>query len=138
MIMNRLFLLGVVFLVSIGLVNALSYGELPSVMSQNQMVQDLPKDGNVLLQFYNFNSGKRQIEKSFSITKGSVVQGAQGSSDVKLLLHSKYLPKMNNDNYCSVIKEANRNRDLGFSSTLSSFKLGWKYKGMMKYMGCFK
>ena len=113
----------------------ITYNNLASVYSKGGMVNSVPKDSVIMLHFYNFNTGKRVIEKSFVIKKGNVKEGNE-SSDVTIYIHSKYLKSMTNKNLCAIIKKADKNGDLGMDTSLSKTALAWKFKGMFKYREC--
>jgi flagellar basal body-associated protein FliL len=114
-----------------------NYMNFAEVISENNIVQDLPSDAVLQLKFYNYNSGSQAWEKSFVMKKGSVVEDDVDEADIVLSLNSKYLNELTNKNFCDVIKEANANGDLGFESSLSTAGLAWKFKSVMKYKDCF-
>ena len=115
---------------------ALTYDNMKTELSKNKVVRDLPKDSKIILKFYNFNSGSREIEKIYTLTKGSVSEGGN-SGDIVLSLHSKYLNGLTNSNFCSVIQKANKNGDLGFETELSKASLAWKFKSVLEHKSCF-
>ena len=114
----------------------LTYSNMKTELAKNKVVKDLPKDSKIVLKFYNFNSGSREIEKTYTLTKGSVSEGGD-SGDIILSLHSKYLKGLTNSNFCSVIQKANKNGDLGFETELSKASLAWKFKSVLEHKGCF-
>lgn len=115
---------------------AVTYETLDSEIEKNAIIKELPDDAEILLKFYNFNSGEREWEKSFVINKGEVYEG-EAQSDITIVIHSKYLANMRSSNFCNVIKQAKNNGDLGIETEMSDAKLAWKYKGIMKYKDCF-
>ncbi|HVY01340.1 MAG TPA: hypothetical protein VHA12_01070 [Candidatus Nanoarchaeia archaeon] len=115
---------------------SITYNNLPSELSSNAMIKALPKDSTILLKFYNFNTGERQWERSFTLTKGKVTQGGT-EGDIVLSLHSKYLSGLTTMNLCSVIQKANKAGDLGFETDLSKTALLWKFKSVLEYKSCF-
>ena len=115
----------------------ISYDNLVGILSGNQMIKDLPSDAVLLLRFYNFNSGERAWEKSYVLRKSEVKEGFVDKADLTLALHSKYLSQLTTDNFCSIIKSAKQNGDLGAYSELSTAALLWKFKSMLKYRECF-
>jgi hypothetical protein len=114
-----------------------NYSNFAEIISKNEVVRDLPEGAILQLQFYNYNSGERQDEKSFVIKRASVREGSGENADIVLSLSSKYLNELTSRNFCDVIKKANANRDLGFDSKISSVALAWKFKSVMKYKDCF-
>lgn len=114
-----------------------NYKNFAPFLETTQFVKDIPNDGKILLSFYNFNSGERQIEKSFIIKKNKVEEGAISNPDLNIYIHSKYLKILNSQNFCSTVSSANRNKDLGYEYSMSTGKLVWKFKGLHKYKSCF-
>lgn len=114
----------------------ITYNNFAEVLSSNPMVEAIPENSQILLSFYNFNSGSREIEKSFILKENGVVEGTLQSPEVTLLLHSKYLEGLTNKNFCSVITQANANGDLGFETSLSTTELAWKFKSLYAYRDC--
>jgi len=113
----------------------ITYNNIAQVLSSSDLVNALPESGSILLRFYNFNSGSREWEKSFIIKKGNVKEGTE-NADIILNLHSKYLSGLTTGNFCSMISQAKKNKDLGFETSLSTLSLGWKYKSMYKFRDC--
>jgi len=114
----------------------ITYSNLANMLSRNSMIQALPDKAIILLKFYNFNSGQRQWEKSYILTKGRVAEGT-ANADLIILLHSKYLAELNENNLCSVIQKAKANGDFGTEMQLSTASFMWRYKSMMSYKSCF-
>lgn len=114
-----------------------SYGNFAEVISKNSMVKALPENSDVLLSFYNFNSGERIVEKSF-IIEPKIKETNRSEAEVVVFIHSKYLSELTNKNLCAVIKKANSAGDLeiSFSNKSSEAGLMWKYKSLMKYTEC--
>jgi hypothetical protein len=104
---------------------------------QNPFVQALPNNAKILLKFYNFNTGVRQWEKTFIVSKGSVKQGSASDADIFMIMHSRYVSELNNNNFCDIIKKANENRDLDVQFQISEIALAWKYRSVMPYKSCF-
>lgn len=115
----------------------LDYGNLAQAFSGSSMIQDLPENSVVLLRFYNFNSGEREWEKSYIMTKGEVKEGYVDNADLIVFIHSKYLASLTNKNFCATVQAAQRNGDFGTESELSDIKLLWKFKSMLEYRNCF-
>jgi len=115
----------------------ITYENLPDYLAGNAVVKDLPEDSTVLLRFYNFDSGTREWEKSFILTKGGVEEGYIDNADLVLFIHSKYLDQWTNRNFCTIMSNANKNGDLGYESSLSSVKLAWKFKSLNSHKSCF-
>lgn len=114
----------------------ITYSNLAYVLSRNSMIQALPESSVILLKFYNFNSGERQWEKSYILTKGSVREGT-ANADLIILLHSKYLAELSENNLCNIIQKAKANGDFGTEMQLSTASFMWRYKSMMGYKSCF-
>ena len=114
----------------------ITYESLPSVLSKNSIVRDLPKNAVLLLRFYNFYTGERQWEKSYVLTTGNAKEGIADNADMTIVIHSKYLSRMTPNNFCDIIKNARANNDLGTWTELSKAQLLWKFKSMTKYRDC--
>ncbi|MDP3026811.1 MAG: hypothetical protein Q8N63_03820 [Nanoarchaeota archaeon] len=113
-------------------------------IESQKMIQELPKDALISLKLYNFNTGVRQWEKVYLITKGNVEevneqgidQGIdQSKLDAEIIIHSKYPLSAE---FCTAIKQARANNDFAYELKASKASLLWKYKGMMKYKDCFE
>lgn len=115
----------------------INYGNIEQIFSGSSMIKDLPKDSVVLLKFYNFDAGQKEWEKSYVMKTGEVKEGYADNADLIVTIHSGYLKQMTNKNFCSMIKTANANGDLGIESELPKVKLLWKFKSMLKYRDCF-
>jgi len=116
---------------------SLTYKNLASVLSGSDMVQDVPKNSELLLRFYNSDFGA--LEKEYTIRKG-VVQETKDSkikADIVFSLDSKYLVGLTTHNFCSAIQQARANGDLGIDIKISMVSLAWKYRPMFKYRECF-
>jgi len=113
----------------------INYSNFAQVISMNAIVKKIPKDSTIILNFYNFNTGEREIEKSYIITTGKITEGIS-DGEIILFMSSKYLSELTNKNFCTVIKKANDNGDLGFESKLSDAALAWKFKSMYEYKSC--
>jgi hypothetical protein len=115
------------------------YGELvevnldnfEDVLSSNEIVRNLPKDAKINLNLYN-----ESMERSYILRRGSVVKGKASDSDIDLTLPVNYLDGLTNRNFCSKIKIANDNGDLGVDTTMSPLRLAVKYNSMYKYRDC--
>ncbi len=114
-----------------------TYENIENVLSGNSMVKILPENSEVLLKFYNFNTGSRVWEKSYVLKKGLVNEGTATNPDITLSMHSKYLDEMTDQNLCSIIKKAKSNNDLGVEMHIPYAALLWKYKNVLKYKDCF-
>ncbi len=116
--------------------NSIYYSGLASMLSETPMVQDIPKGETILLRFYNFNTGYREFEESFILTKGAVKPGYTEDVEITIVMHSKYLPELSKDNLCSTITKANENGDVGIYTDLSTTKIIMKFNSMMEYKDC--
>ena len=85
---------------------------------------------------YNFNSGERQFENIYILKNDGIVLGSLDEAKITLSLHSKYLNDLTNKNFCSILKTANTNGDLGIETELSKAKLAWEFKSMNNYKDC--
>jgi hypothetical protein len=125
------------FLISEEETTDINYNNLKEAFSSSKIVRELPKDAEITLSFYNFNTGYREWEKSYTIRKGEVVDGKSEDADMDIVIHSKYLKPLNSNNFCEVMQEARNNEDFAAYLKISETSFLWKYKGMMKYRKCF-
>jgi len=105
-------------------------------ISGNELIKNLPKDASLNLKLYNFNSGERQWEKTYSISKDKIIEGYDEKADADIILNSDYAISLAND-FCGTLKKANKAGDLGLELKKGEAGLLWKYKSMMKYKSCF-
>jgi hypothetical protein len=116
---------------------SITYDNFASEMSSNDMVKALPSNSEILVKFYNFNSGTRAWERAYLLKNSKIIEtDTDANAEIVLTLHSKYLQGLTNENFCAVIEKANNNGDLGFESELSKASLLWKFKSMLEYKSC--
>jgi len=115
---------------------SINYTNMAKELSKQGMIKAMPEDQTILLEFYNFNSGSREVEKTYTLRKGKVTEEKVSNPGIILSLHSKYLKGLTNKNFCKVIQKANKAGDLGFESSFSEASLAWKFRSMMKYKDC--
>ncbi len=115
----------------------INYDNIEKELSRLSLVRDMPEKGEIMLMFYNFNTRQRQWEKSYLITKNGFKEGSSESPDFTIMMHSKYLTVLTNQNLCGVIAKAKETGDFGMETGMSKAGLLWKYKSMMKYKSCF-
>lgn len=113
----------------------INYTNFEEELSKNSLVRALPEDSSILLNFYNFDSGNKEIEKTYLMKKSSVVSGT-GNADIIMDIHSKYLKILTDQNFCTIVKTAKKNNDLSIDTSLSTTSLMWKFKSVMKYRDC--
>ena len=108
-------------------------------IESQKIIQELPKNALISLRLYNSDTGTRQWEKSYVITKGNVEEvNAQNMDenklDAEIIINSKYALSAE---FCTVIKQARANNEFGYELKSSKISLLWKYREMMKYRDCF-
>lgn len=118
-----------------GEIKPVDYSNFISNLLANEMISSIPKNGVLSLTTFNFNSGEREIEKTFILKKDLAYEGSE-SADIYINVHSKYVTQLNTNNLCDVLKRANANGDFGAWSELEDSSLVWKYKSMLKYRDC--
>jgi len=114
----------------------ITYDNMEAMLSKNAIVGALPEGSVIFLRFYNFNTGEREWERSFIMKRGEVKEGYFEKADITMILHSKYLAQLTDRNFCSVIKSAKANGDLGTETELSTTKLLWKFRSIRQYRDC--
>jgi len=119
-----------------GVAEAKDYENFEAIIKNNQMIQDLPDDAVLTLSFYSFNTGEREWERNYILTKGNVEEGTAEEADIKLIMASKYLTILKTNNLCGVIQLSQNKGDFASETELSSFSLAWKFKSMKEYKDC--
>lgn len=67
----------------------------------------------------------------------SFPEGMADNPDVEIILHSNYISQLGKD-FCGAIQSAKANGDFAYETNLSSAKLGWKFRKIVKYLSCLK
>jgi hypothetical protein len=111
------------------------YSNFIPLLLENEMISEIPKNGVVSLNTFNFNTGVREVEKTFILKKDSVYESNE-PADIYVNFHSKYINQINSNNLCEILVKANENGDFGAWSELETTALMWKYKSMLKYRDC--
>jgi hypothetical protein len=119
-----------------GIATEEDYTNLEEVLNKNPLINELPDDSKIVLSFYNFYTGDREWEASYLLNKKSVVKGSLDDYDIKLVMHSKYITVLNENNLCDIIQRAQRNGDFGSETQASKLSLAWKYKSILDYKDC--
>lgn len=114
----------------------INYSNLKEELSKSPILRSIPEDEEIQLRFYNFYTGVRKFEKSYILRNTGIEEGLLENPEITILISSKYLSVLTNKNFCSVLKIANENKDLGVETTISNTKLIWRYKSMNKYKDC--
>lgn len=114
----------------------INYTNIEKELPKLPLVTSLDRSAVVQLRFYNFNNGSRQWENSYVVRSTSVKKGTVAQPDVVVTMASKYLNNLTNINYCSVIRNADRHKDLGFAYWISRAKLFYKYRSMVRFANC--
>ncbi|HLC53414.1 MAG TPA: hypothetical protein VJK03_02625 [Candidatus Nanoarchaeia archaeon] len=114
----------------------INYSNFEQQVVQQPFIKDLPAEGVILLQFYNFAEGNRVLENSYVLKKNSVTKNTVDAPDATIMLHAKYLDSLTNKNFCSVIADARNNGDFAIENRLSASAFAWKYRSMLKYKSC--
>lgn len=112
------------------------YDNLENILPKTPMVQAIPSSGQLTIRFYNFNSGNRQWERGYLLEEGQVTQINSFSTDIDMIIHSRWLPELNENNLCDTIKSAKANGDFAAETKISKASLLWKYKGMLGFRDC--
>jgi hypothetical protein len=112
------------------------YNRFERIMPQTDLVKDIPEAGKIQMSFFNFNTGYREWERDYILTTGSVTPGTADDADMKIILHSRNLPKLNADNVCEIFQQAKKQGDFGSELFISKIKFTWRYKSMMGYKSC--
>ena len=100
----------------------------PSYLAKQNIIKELPKNAQISLVLSD-------VQKSYIVTTGSIVEGQASKPDIIVTIPSKYV--LDSGDFCSLVKLANSRRDLSYELKASKVSLVWKYSGMMKYKSCF-
>ncbi len=119
-----------------GTTNPVTYANIESYLSSNQVVKALPSSAAITLKFYNWDKGYREWEKSYILTKGSAAEGVAEDPDMTIIVASRYISQISSLGLCGVISQAKANGDLGTRTERSNLALMWKFKGMFSYREC--
>ncbi|MCK5624920.1 hypothetical protein KAI04_03705 [Candidatus Pacearchaeota archaeon] len=110
-----------------------------NILGQNilssEFIADLPKNGVIGLQFYDFVDGVRIWQSGFLIGQEGFL--SSGTQDMTLVMHTKYIFDLNENDLCDVVQSSKANGDMWVESEISDAKLFLKYASMMKYRDCF-
>jgi hypothetical protein len=118
--------------------SSLSSEEIAKVSNailSSEFVKSIPEKDPVSLTFFKFENGQRIWQNSFLIGKSQFL--TTGTPGISLILHSKYISQLDGTNLCDIIKQANKDGDLGMETKYSTATLFFKYAGMLKYRNCF-
>jgi len=110
-----------------------------NILGQNvlssKFIGDLPTNGIIGLQFYDFAEGQRIWRSGFLIGKEGFL--SSGTPDLVLIMHAQYISALNEMDLCGIVQSAKANGDMWVESELSDAKLLLKYAGMLKHRDCF-
>lgn len=113
-----------------------NFQPLPAYLSNVPLVKELPSNAVISLKFFTFVAGQRIWQNEYIIKKASVIEGKADKPDVIMILHSKYVDRLYNEDFCKVIQDAKKNGDVAFDTQLSAIAIVWKFKSLMKYKSC--
>jgi len=105
-----------------------------SIVSETELIKDLPKNDPVALIFFDFDTGEKRFRDGFLINNNGLI--SEGEPTVYVYLHSKYIQEFNQKGLCEIAAEAKKNGDLGYYSDRNRAILLIKYSGMLKYRDC--
>lgn len=111
------------------------FGRLKNVMQTQQIVKDVPEKGKISLRLFHFTDGCRIYDKSYMLSNGKIAESRE-EADIYIILHSNYVDKITETNFCDIVKESRNNGDLGQWSDVGEATLLWRYRGMLKYKEC--
>jgi len=109
--------------------------KVDSTILSSEFIKSIPEKEPISLTFFKFENGERIWQDGFLIGRNQLL--TEGSPSISLILHSKYISQLNGNNLCDIIKQANKNGDLGMETKYSTASLLIKYAGMLKYRDCF-
>lgn len=104
-------------------------------LENQEVINDLPKDARINLRLYNFNSGERQFEGEYKITRSGASSESFDDPELTIILHSKYLENLDED-ICMIINKARENGDLEVNLHISKALFFWRYRNILDYEEC--
>ena len=114
----------------------LNYDNLDDFL-KGLIANKLPDNFVAVFRTYNFNSGEREWERSFTLTKDSVVEGFPDKYDLLIIMSSKYLDGLNTANFCGKVQTAKASGDFGIEYSVNEIELAWKLKSLSDLKSCF-
>lgn len=108
---------------------------LPAYFEKQALLQALPDDALIALDFFDVVNGEWVVDNSYTLKKGSVTSGEASNPDLIITVNSKYLPEFGD--FCGATKKAKANGDIAFDMKLSTASFLWKYKSVANYRECF-
>ena len=96
------------------------YSGVIGFLESEDMINDLPSNGNIALAFYHMAENYRVFDKVYYITTGSVEEKLE-DADMEIWIHSDYV---------------NQIGQMGSNSRVSKAELLVQYGGMMGYRDC--
>jgi len=109
--------------------------KIVQILQSSELIKDIPKNGAIGLIFYNFEDGERVLNDAYLLGKDKFL--TSGEPDFQILIHSKYISELNENNLCEIIKKAKQNGDMAYYSDKSKASIILKYGSMLKYKDCF-
>jgi len=109
--------------------------KITQILQSSDFIKDIPENGVIGLIFYNFENGERVLNNGYLLGKNKFL--SSGEPDFQILLHSKYIKEIDENNLCDIVIKAKQNGDMAYYSDKSKAMLLLKYGGMLKYKDCF-
>lgn len=100
---------------------------LPTYLSVLNAVQDLPQEGVIALVVG---------EHEYTITRGSVSEGAAENPDMRIWLPEEYLATIGAQGWCGGLQAARAANAIGIDIYESETSLAFKYHALLKYRQC--
>ncbi|MCK4649601.1 hypothetical protein KAT36_00050 [Candidatus Pacearchaeota archaeon] len=104
---------------------------LIEVLSENEIVRNLPEGALIRVELYGNISG------DYLVSRGNISKYDGSEVDFVLGIDSRYLDELSSVNYCEIGERVLDSGDFWYKLNMGKFGLFWKYKGMIKYRACF-
>jgi hypothetical protein len=127
---------GCSYVVDDSLYNMPDFERVRNIMSSNEIVKSIPDKGSVALGFFHFTDGCRVWDKYFFLSGGKIDERFE-QADIQIWIHSDYVDRISEANFCEIVKEAINNGDVGQGSVSNEITLLWRYRSMLKHRACF-
>ncbi len=109
--------------------------KVENALLSSEFIKDVPKNNPISIRFYYFENGSRIWQDRFYMAEGELIDTTD--TGMEIVINSKYIKDLGENELCSVIQDAKSKGDLGTRTDYSETQLMWKYKSMLGHRDCF-
>ncbi|MBX4196381.1 hypothetical protein KW805_02220 [Candidatus Pacearchaeota archaeon] len=106
------------------------------MMLKQPLLEKIPANGNIRVQFYHYYNDCRKIDNSFRLERGNVDENG-AEADIEVLIATAYASRFTESNMCDLIKEAQNKGEMSTLFTVGKTTLLLKYSSLLDYKECF-